>query len=531
MTAAAAHPARMRATARSRSPGLGSRSSTAPVPAWRVPEQTHAVPIVHAPAAGPVVARLVLGVGTCDEPVTVAGVAHLVEHLVVRAALPIAAPHNAVTQDWVTAFEIVAATTEDALGHIRRFADAVQAVLDTSEETVERERRILAREDRLRYDEMVPSVHTARFGPAGPGRSGAGAAPVAGVTPAEVREWVEQHLVAGNAIVTLAGGTLPSATVDLALPPGPPAAPMPSWTGPMRTAALVESPLGGLAASVVVPDHVAPLLEAVLEHEVFDALRMDAGLAYAVDSHSVALDPERTVVVVTADADEADTEAAATIVVETLRRLASSGPDATTIARVDAARAVNAADEVFRADVTVTAAALTHLRGLPAPPPADGPVTQHELDDLRGALRDALGTLVLCVDQDADDDFAALAARHGLAHVDGSAGEPAPERVWFPPRPGAGRSVHRTALLPAFADAHLEIVDTRITLRVRGRPSRMIDLAEAAVVGRRGDLGVTVVDGTGNTMQLRADEWWRGRRTVAAVVRATPPHLLRDFSY
>ncbi len=49
----------------------------------------------------------------------------------------------------------------------------------------------------------------------------------------------------------------------------------------------------------------------------------------------------------------------------------------------------------------------------------------------------------------------------------------------------------------------------------------MVDLAEAAVVGRRGDLGVTVVDGAGNTLHLRADEWWRGRRMVDAVVRAT----------
>ncbi len=495
-----------------------------------MPEQNHPVPIVHAPAAGPVVARLVFGAGTCDEPVTVAGVAHLVEHLVVRAALPIAAPHNAVTQDRITVFEFVATSTEEALDHVRHIAGAVRTVLESSEETVARERRVIAREDPMRYDEMVPSVHTARFGPAGPGRSGAGAAPVAGVAPEEVRHWVEQHLVAGNAVVTLTGGTIPPATVDLALLPGPPAAPLPVWTGPMRNAALVESPLGGLAASLVVPAHVAPLLEAVLEHEVFDALRLEAGLAYAIDSHSVALDGERTVVVVTADADEADVEAAATIVVETLRRLAANGPGTPTTARVDAARAVNAADDAIRADVRVSTEALTRLRGLPVPPSADGPVTQQELDDLRGAVLDGLGTLVLCVDQDADVDFAALAGRLDLTHVDALSGVPTPERVWFPPRPGAGRSVHRTALLPGLADAHLEIDGTRITVRVRGLPSRMIDLAGAAVVGRRGDSGVTVVDGAGNTLHLRADEWWRGRRMVDAVVRATPPHLLRDFS-
>lgn len=500
------------------------------MPAWRVPEQTHPVPIVHAPTIGPVTARLVFGAGTCDEPVLLAGVAHLVEHLVVRAALPIAAPHNAVTQDRITVFEVVTTTTEEALDLVRGLAAAVRAVLDVSEETVERERRIVAREDPLRADEMVPSVHTARFGPAGPGRSGAGAAPVAGITPAEVRRWVEHHLVAGNAIVSVAGGAVPPATVDLALPPGPPAAPLQPWTGPMRTGALVESPLGGIAASVVVPARVAPLLEAVLEHEVFDALRMEAGVAYAIDSHSVALDGERSVVVVTADPVEADTEAAATVVVETLRRLAASGPSTSTTARIDAARAVNATDAAFRADLRVSAEVLMRLRGLPTPQPVDGPVTPAELSNLRSALADALGTLVVCVDQDADADFAALAERHGLDHVDAAPGVPAPERVWFPPRPGAGRSVHRTALLPAFADAHLEVDGTRVTLRPRGLPARMVDLAEAAVVGRRGDLGVTVVDGAGNTLHLRADEWWRGRRMVDAVVRATPPHLVRAFS-
>jgi len=498
-----------------------------------VPEQLRPVPTVHASAPGVVEARLAFGVGSCDEPVTLAGITHLVEHLAVRGALPITTWHNATTHDHVTFFEVTTETTDEALALLGRFAASVSALAETTDDTVVRERRVLEKEDRLRFHEQVASVHTARFGPAGPGRSGAGSAAVAGITAEEVRNWVAERFVAENAVVIVRGGTAPPEVIDLPLPagrPGRPSTRIERWTGPMRRGALVESALGGTAASVVVPAEVAPLADAVIEHEVFDALRIEAALAYDVSSHTLDLDADTSVVAVTADGDDSDVEETTAAVVGVFRRLAEHGPSAATIARIDASRALNALYPSSGPDVTIWATMLRRLRGIGLAPSADSPVSPAELAQLREALEDAFPTLLVCVDRDADVDFAALARRHGLEHDDAKIGRPVPPRVWFPARPGRGRSTHRDRLLSGLATMHAEIVDHRLVLRPRGEESREVDLAQAAVVGRRGSEGVTIVDTQGDSFHIRAAEWWRGRRFVAAVLAATPDHLVRDFS-
>ena len=494
---------------------------------YGVPETTPSVPVLHETAPGPVTARLLVGVGTCDEPVRLAGITHLVEHLSVRGALPLVAPHNAVTDDWVTVFEVTAPTTDGALDGLCRIASSIGDLAHVSDEDVERERKILAAEDRLRYSEQVPSIHTVRFGPTGPGRSGAGAAATHGLTAAEVRDWAQRWFVADNAVVTVVGGSAPAGRLAVRMPSGHAAGPVPRWDGPTDGGVLHGSGLGGVAASVVVPSGSALLLEAVLEHEVFDDLRIGAALSYAVDSHTVDVDAERAAVGVVVDPAADDVVATIELLTSTLRRVAEQGPAATTIARIDAARALNDMDATVRADHALSVTALQRLRGLRSPMP-DGPVTDREQADLRASLRAALPGLVICVDDDLEVELVDVAARVGLRHVEPSIGRPIDEVE--PTPPSTRGTTYRDAFVPAWAGMRVQVQGSSLVLRPRGEVARVIDLMTAAVIGVRGDEGVTVVDAAGGLFQIRTAEWWRGARLVEAVRTAAPADVVRQYS-
>lgn len=312
------------------------------------------VPVVHEPLDGVVTVRLAFGVGTCDEPVTLAGITHLVEHLAVRGALPIAAPLSATTHDRVTVFEVVSTTVADGLAELERIARAIGDLLSVSDDAVAHERKVLEREDGLRHHEQVPSIHTHRFGPAGPGRSDAGAAATAGISADEVQRWVTERFAAENAIVTVTGGDAAPASVHLPLPSGSAAGPIAPWAGPIHGRLLAASPLSGTAVSVLVRSDVALLLDAVLEDELFTALRIEAGLAYSVEGHVLDVDRDRAVVSVAADTDEGDVVAATDRILATLHRIAAEGPSPATVAEIDAARALNELDASARADRIVS---------------------------------------------------------------------------------------------------------------------------------------------------------------------------------
>ncbi|WP_267422045.1 MULTISPECIES: insulinase family protein [unclassified Curtobacterium] len=490
-------------------------------------EQKRPVSVLHEPADGVVVARLAFGVGSCDEPVTVAGITHLVEHLAVRGALPIALPHNATTADHVTVFEVQATTTDQAMTALQRLADSIGGLLEVSDDDVTHERKILAGEDRLRYHEQVASVHTVRFGPAGLGRAGAGSAAVAATTAAELRRWVAERFVAENAVVTVAGGRAPASAIDLRLPSGEPAGPVGNGTGSTRDRVLAASQLSGIAASVVVAAPVARLLEAVVEHELFASLRITAGLAYAVEAHTLDVDRETAVVAVVAETESDDAARATDLVIETLHRVAAQGPSDQTIAAIDAARALNHLDQAARADALIWASMTERLRGVGRPVRFDTAVSTVEVDELRAALTPALSTLVVCVDEDAEVDLPTLAQRHGLSHRSSEPGRPLQQGVRLPKR---SRNSYRDAFLPGWASVHVEIHGHELVIKPRGSEARILDLREAAVVGTRGDGGVTVVDADGNAFHVRADEWWRGPRFVKSVIAATPAHLIRRFA-
>ncbi|SBN61761.1 hypothetical protein GA0004736_0652 [Curtobacterium sp. 9128] len=71
---------------------------------------------------------------------------------------------------------------------------------------------------------------------------------------------------------------------------------------------------------------------------------------------------------------------------------------------------------------------------------------------------------------------------------------------------------------------------TDLVLLPRRGDARVIDLSGVSVVGTRGDDGLTIVDADGFVFQIRRDEWWQGRRLIAAVRSATPAELVRPFT-
>ena len=185
--------------------------------------QIGGVPVLRADAAsGRYMAALVFRVGRFDEPLPLAGITHMVEHLTF-AGKPRADYHfNASVSGCYTSFHMETAD----LGDSRDFVDTVCRGLAAHHATViDRERLVLRTEAASRGGAGALGVCLGeRYGATGPGISNYPEFGLRNVSWRDVAAWRRSWFTADNAVLCI-GGAVPSG-LRVDLPPGtPPAAP------------------------------------------------------------------------------------------------------------------------------------------------------------------------------------------------------------------------------------------------------------------------------------------------------------------
>ncbi len=238
------------------------------------------IPIWWADAPGPFDAALHFRVGYADEPLPMAGITHLVEHLVMRAVGRREHPCNAM----VDATECLFYADGEPEELFEFFALVAAAVRDVPLADLERECRILAVEAGSRGSPVIDRLLELRYGNAGYGIGGQEEFGLRWVGEEQVRGWCATHFTRGNAGMWMTAE--PPEDFVLELP-----------DGPSRPAPVPVTRLAGLpgfvadrwaraALSGVAPRSSAlTLVTAVAEERLYARLREEHGLAYAPFSH------------------------------------------------------------------------------------------------------------------------------------------------------------------------------------------------------------------------------------------------------
>ena len=199
---------------------------------------------------------LIFGVGFRDEPVTLAGITHLVEHAVLRMVQPVTLWHGgAVHMDSV---EFYACGEADAVaGYLNAIAAAASGFIAVGEEDLALEKSIMEADNPRGFSTVSSGLLTCRFGTNGQGGGHFGSPPITGISRAEAIEWAQRWFMAENAAVAFTGPV--PGSLDIHLPKGTPVTrhePGPVITTPT----LIRSQKSGVALSFMVPSRNSTFL-------------------------------------------------------------------------------------------------------------------------------------------------------------------------------------------------------------------------------------------------------------------------------
>ncbi|GAB7041965.1 MULTISPECIES: hypothetical protein [Catenuloplanes] len=234
------------------------------------------VPVLHAPAAGPVRAALVFRAGQADETPVLAGVTHLVEHLVLRRAGGTCGGVSPV----VTTFA-VAGTVADVHAHLQHVCAALAADPAPQLDAAKAE---LAAEASQRTPTIFDSLAVVRYGARHHGLAGLPEWGLPALTAADVRRWIDTYFTRENAVLWTTGEVT---GLRLALPSGA-RRPVPDATAlPDRFGLFRPPPYAAIVRDELQPAGVVTEVYAgVLERAVFAATGSVAGAgAYRVKAH------------------------------------------------------------------------------------------------------------------------------------------------------------------------------------------------------------------------------------------------------
>jgi zinc protease len=283
------------------------------------------VPAYVTDTPGPAFGLLQFRVGRADEPLTHAGVTHLVEHLAFHRLHHLPYEHNGVTEPTMTRF-FAEGEPDEVLTFLRT---VVAALAEPPLERVGREASILAEEAADRNTEALDLLLRSRHGARPHGRVAFPEFGLAWLDAAAVDAWRAARFTRANA--SLAFGNLRPSTLGLdALPAGDRVALPPCDPVDEPTPAHVHGPDGIVLGTLLVPrGPVTGLTAAVVERTLEQRLRHDHGLAYetVLDLHP--LDTETSELVL--GAVVRDVERAERVAVEIgalLDELGTRGPAA-----------------------------------------------------------------------------------------------------------------------------------------------------------------------------------------------------------
>lgn len=288
--------------------------------------QINGIPVYRSDIATPFTGTLTFGVGRRDETAKTAGIAHLLEHLIMLRVGKVTVAHNATTDDETVSF-FAQGDAQLVTDFLNRVGSAVRTLGDCTESDVDAQRKIIAAELGNDDERAGRGALLDRFGVQSVGLIEFGSPGHRSLTRAEALSFAEEWFHAGNAAVALTG-PIPDG-LDITLPPArelperPPAEVIRGGAWVMNgstpvTISLVTSTDGDPAA--------LPLADAVIADALFAALRTERGLVYSVNPFIAPLSRSSRFLAYALDPKQSDTLAAAAHGLDVIRRLAEDGP-------------------------------------------------------------------------------------------------------------------------------------------------------------------------------------------------------------
>ncbi|MHA7283432.1 peptidase M16 family protein [Arthrobacter sp. TMS2-4] len=472
--------------------------------------------------AGMCAGTLIFGVGFRNEPVGLAGVTHLVEHLVLRRVHPTTVRHGGVVDTNTTQFHAFG-SPDGVADFLNRVADVITGFADLTDQDLALEKATIRAENPWAYRRLSAGLLTNRFGAEGPGIGQFGAPATTGFSREEAIEWTRTWFTRHNAAVTFSGH-LPD-ELDLQLPPGKPTVrtePTPLITVPT----LVLSEKAGVALSLIVPLRHAGLLADALVYELRERLGHDQGLIYSVEPIMTVLGSDSVQLELVLDPIEENTRKTLKKALTAVRDIADRGfsPHA-----VDAARHAYVADLAWDHTVPTDFLEQTAVDGLfgrttPTREALLDLASGTDAQTLTALLKASLETLMLAIDRDVEireQDGKYL----GLT-VDAST-------MWEPYNRTVESTVSGiTGELQAWRNKNtkstLQLTGTHLIKHAAAR-SKAITLADVVLVGDRTCGGIALMDRRGRTTELKLQEWRRNKSLRKALLKAFPGAVVRAF--
>lgn len=364
---------------------------------------------------------LMFGVGLRDETARTGGLAHLIEHLVMKQVGKVTIAHNATTSDDMISF-FAQGSPAAVADFLIRVGEAITTLDRITEADVAEQRRIISNElgD---HDERPGRGHLVdRFGNQSFGLLDLGTPAHRSHTRADVLDFAQTWLHAGNAAIT-ATGDLPDG-FSLRLPAARELPPRPEtrvirhghWVVNGQIPAVISVILDG-------PDATATGLTAMLLGETLhEKLRTERHLIYAVDPMVFRLSDTARLVGYALDPRPEHAVEAARAALDVIRDLEESGPSAEALAEI--AEKWAGEDESVEGhgdylDTIARSVLRGHRRRDEVTPPTEASAVA--LDDVRGVLRGATATAFITLSDEVEaESAAAIEAVIGLP----SAGDP-----------------------------------------------------------------------------------------------------------
>jgi hypothetical protein len=248
-----------------------------------IPEIDHyeldGIPVFHIPMPGSTILSLSFRVGRADEPVVDGGMTHLAEHLILTAIDDVFDHANGTTEAYRVTF-ITRGSPRDVSTFLR---DVCRSIETPRLARMHQEAKVLRTEGAGKSG-MGLSLRMAwlRTGYQGIGTLGLPEFFLDRLDESRLRAWIEQHLVAANAVIWVAGD-LPEDLVVL-LPQGSRAAPPTvAFIDGLETPTAMMDEAPGVAAGFFVERTSATTAGLTgLQRQITRRLRVDSGLGYEI---------------------------------------------------------------------------------------------------------------------------------------------------------------------------------------------------------------------------------------------------------
>lgn len=410
-------PLARRMVARPRRYGPGPRYRSAPRDPWDRDDGTggdmdglhrversevDGVPTFRVDTPGPAFAMLQFRVGRVDEPLTHAGITHLVEHLAFHRLLHLSYEHNGTTEPSFTRF-FAEGDTDEVADFVRT---VVATLTDPPLDRIGREARILGEEAAGRDNEALDLLWRSRYGASAHGRPGYPEFGLWWLDAEAVGAWLVERFTRDNAALVLAGPVAEDLGLDR-LPRGRrfplPEVEVLDLPAPRH----VHGPDGIVLGTLLTPRSVeAGLTHAVLEREVEQRLRHEHGLVYETITEGSPLDlTTRELLVGGLVRDAAPAGKVTTLLGQMLDELGERGPDP---ALLDSARRrmLRQYRDPVAAVGSAVHAAECELTGYPDRPIAEDVETLEATTPaaIAEVVAEARGTFLLAVPEEVDVD-------------------------------------------------------------------------------------------------------------------------------